>query len=213
MEIRWLHQSHGARGGDGQSHEAIVVFSGWAVASDVFDHLSGPYDVLFVSDYRDLDADLPDLSGYGQVSLIAWSFGVASYAHWQQGRSDPFGRKVAVNGTLTPVNRATGVPPVAMSKTIEALSADAYQLFLTRVFNARQPVAEIDTLSRRDELKAVAARGDAPIVAFDRIWISSKDKIFPCAHQLRAWPEGIARQIQAPHAPFAQFTTWQELLA
>ena len=205
MEFRWLHKKLEA--------EAIVVFGGWAVGAQVLDHLTGPFDVLFASDYRDLNADLPDLSAYGQVNLVVWSFGVASYAHWQQGRDDPFTRKVAVNGTLTPVNRRTGIPPVAMSKTIETLSEDAYQLFLARIFNARQPEAHIDVTARRDELLAIEARGDAPDVVFDRVWISTEDKIFPAVSQTRAWPQSNVQQIKAPHAPFAQFATWQEVLA
>ena len=229
MEFRWLHQgtrltlgrreapSRGeglARPGDaGQNREAIVVFGGWAVGPQVFDHLTGPYDILFASDYCDLNADLPELSAYGRVSLLAWSFGVASYVHWQQGRDDPFERKVAVNGTLTPVNRRTGVPPLAMSKTIETLSEDAYQLFLERAFNAPQPRGDIDVTARQSELLAIEARGDAPVHCFDQVWVSADDKIFPAANQKRAWPQDKQRIIDAPHAPFGQFTTWQELLA
>jgi biotin synthesis protein BioG len=205
MDFRWLQREH--------ETEVLVVFGGWAVGSHVFDHLTGDYDVLFASDYRDLNADLPDLSGYESVNLVAWSFGVASYAHWQQGRPDPFDRKVAVNGTLHPVNRATGLPPVAMSKTIETLSEDAYQVFLARVFNARQPIAEIDVSPRQAELRAIEARGDAPMMPFDRVWISTADKIFPPANQIRAWPENTIRQIAAPHAPFAAFATWQEIMS
>jgi len=229
MEFRWLHNgarltlgrckapSRGegqARPGDtGQNTEVIVVFSGWAVATDVFDHLTGDYDILIADDYRDLAAELPDLSGYDRISLVAWSFGVVSYAHWQQGRSDPFDRKVAINGTLTPVNRTMGVPPVAMDKTRKTLSADAYQLFLARVFNARRPRGEIDVSARRDELSAIEARGDAPAMPFDRVWISTADKIFPAANQIRAWPADVTRQIAAPHAPFATFASWPEILS
>ncbi len=213
MEFRWLNQGQARPGVAEKNNEAIVVFGGWAIGSGVFEHLTGPYDVLFVSDYRDLDTDLPDLSGYEHVSLVAWSFGIASYAHWQQGRGDPFVRKVAVNGTLTPVHRTTGVPPVAMSKTMQTLSPEAYQLFLARAFNAQQPEAQIDISARRDELQLIETRGDAPDMTFDRVWISIADKIFPTANQIRAWPADVVRQIQAPHVPFEHFTTWQELLA
>ncbi|NRB19056.1 MAG: DUF452 family protein [Rhodobacteraceae bacterium] len=213
MDFRWLSIGQ-ARPGDGERvSEAIVVFGGWAVGADVFDHLTGPYDILFASDYRDLNEDLPDLSAYDRISLVAWSFGVACYAHWQQGRADPFDRKIATNGTLTPVNRATGIPPLTLSKTIETLSPDAYQLFLARVFNSRQPPREIDVVARRDELRAIEARGDAPDTAFDRVWISTADKIFPPANQLRAWRDAEIRQIAAPHAPFAAFASWQEILS
>lgn len=204
MEMCWLNQTGAA--------EAIVVFGGWAVGPEVFAHLEGGQDVLFVSDYRDLSFDLPDLSGYDSTSLLAWSFGVASYAHWQQGRADGFTRKVAVNGTLTPVDRTCGIPPVAMQKTIETLSPEAYQLFVSRVFGARQPKAEIEVEARRQELLAVQARGRAPDPGFDRVLISEKDKIFPVANMRRAWEGCRTREISAAHMPFDRFSNWQEIL-
>lgn len=205
MEVRWLKQTG--------SPEAIVVFGGWAVGPEVFDNLAGDQDILFVSDYRDLSADLPDLSGYEQVSLLAWSFGVAAYGHWQHGRLDPFQRRIAVNGSLTPVDRERGIPPVVMQKTIETLSAASYLRFITRVFGAGQPEAAIDIAARQEELRAVAARGAAPDPGFDHVWISEKDKIFPAANLKRAWAGHSISSLAAPHMPFAEFSRWQELLA
>ncbi|EBA15594.1 putative biotin synthesis protein BioC [Roseobacter sp. SK209-2-6] len=230
MEFRWIksgqRQTLGRSGapsqGEGQvlpglpsgrNPEAIVVFGGWAVGPEVFQRLTGAQDVIFASDYRDLEAELPDLTGYERVSLLAWSFGVSAYAHWQQGRKDPFHRKVAVNGSLTPVSRTRGVPPVAMAKTTETLSQSAYQLFLARVFGAGRPETVIDVEARRAELQAVARRGDAPVVDFDKIWISRSDKIFPAANLNRAWAGSNVQEIDAPHAPFDRFSSWEELLS
>ena len=230
MEFRWiktgqrltLGRSGAPSQGEGQAppglpsgrnREVIVVFGGWAVGPEVFQHLEGPQDVLFASDYRDLEAELPDLTGYERVNLLAWSFGVSAYAHWQQGRADPFQRKVAVNGSLTPVSRTEGVPPVAMAKTAETLSQEAYQLFLARVFGASQPQAVIEVEPRRAELQAVARRGDAPAVDFDKIWLSRRDKIFPAANLHRAWAGCNVQDIDAPHAPFDHFSSWEDLLS
>ncbi|KIC07857.1 biotin synthase [Leisingera sp. ANG-M1] len=203
MEFRWLKQN--------QAAEAIVVFGGWAVGPEVFWHLDGPQDVLFASDYSSLDAELPDLSGYERVSLLAWSFGVAAYAHWQAGRYDPFTRKVAVNGSLQPVNRGAGIPPAIFRKTVETLSLEAYQGFLTRVFGSPQEAEPLDVEARRGELLAVERRGDAPQMRFDRIWISAQDKIFPPANLARAWAGQNVSQIDAAHAPFDRFKTWEAL--
>ncbi len=208
MQVAWLQQSVIA-------DEVIVIFGGWALGAAPFAHLQGRQDILFVQDYRDLSTDLPDLSRYAKATLIAYSFGVASFAHWQANHPDLFARKVAVNGTLTPVNRTTGVPPVAMSRTIETLSLQAYQLFLARCFGAKQDFAEIDVDTRKSELIAIGERGDAPTVEFDHIWIASADRIMPAANQQRGWQgqeDRIAR-IDAPHAPFARWSTWQEVIA
>ncbi|AHD10316.1 pimeloyl-ACP methyl esterase BioG family protein [Phaeobacter gallaeciensis] len=206
MEFRWLKQTNAA--------EAIVVFGGWAVGPDVFDHLKGPQDVLFVSDYRNLDTDLPDLSGCDHVTLLAWSFGVAAYAHWQEGHADPFDRKVAVNGTLAPVDAAHGIPPDVMAKTAEGLSEASFVQFLRRTFNAPQPPRVIDIDARRAELHAVAARGAAPAVVFDQAWISGRDRIFPSANQHRAWEGTTIRELPTvAHAPFDHFDSWQALIS
>lgn len=205
MDVRWLRQ--------GGADQVVVVFGGWGVGPSAFEHLGGAQDVLFVDDYRDLVADLPDLSGYARRNLVAWSFGVASYAHWQLGRPDPFQRKIALSGALTPVHRTTGIPPSIFRATLDALSLETYQDFLTRAFGCAQPHAAIDVVARRDELAAVAARGDAPATSFDRIWIGNADKIFPPANLTRAWSGQAVRHVDAPHACFMAQTSWDEVLA
>ena len=205
MEIRWLKQNKAA--------DVIVVFGGWAVGPDVFAHLAGPQDLFFASDYRNLDAELPDLSGYQNVTLVAWSFGVAAYAHWQKDRPDPFDRKIAVNGTLAPVDEARGIPPAVLAKTAEGLSDQSFAQFLRRTFNAPQPPRSIDVEARRAELHAVAARGAAPAVAFDQVWLSGRDRIFPPVNQHRAWDGATLRELPtAAHAPFDQFDSWQGVI-
>ncbi|AUQ67188.1 pimeloyl-ACP methyl esterase BioG family protein [Phaeobacter inhibens] len=206
MEFRWLKRK--------QAGEAIVIFGGWAVGPGVFDHLAGAQDLVFVNDYRSLDVDLPDLSGYDHVTLLAWSFGVAAYAHWQEGRADPFDRKVAVNGTLTPVDEARGIPPAVMAKTAEGLSEQSLAQFLRRTFNAPQPPHAVDIDARRAELHAVAARGTASVVAFDQVWIAGRDRIFPPKNQHRAWADATIRELPAAtHAPFDHFDSWQALIS
>ncbi|APG46312.1 pimeloyl-ACP methyl esterase BioG family protein [Phaeobacter porticola] len=204
MEFRWLKQT--------QSAEAIVVFGGWAVGPEVFGHLNCAQDILFADDYRDLNADLPDLTTYGQITLLAWSFGVASYAHWQAGRVDPFVRKVAINGTLCPVDSDHGIPPQVVANTISTLSKASYQQFLRRVFSAPQVEAAIDVPARRKELEVVADRGAAPHIRFDHVWISARDRIFPPAHQYRAWKGQSVHELDGPHAPFARFSNWHEVI-
>lgn len=206
MDLRWLRQNG--------SSEVIVIFGGWAVGPHVFEGLAGDQDLLFVRDYRDLTTDLPDLSRYATRNLVAWSFGVASFAHWQAGRGVHFDRKVAINGTLTPVDRSMGVPPAAMQMTMETLTEDSFQLFLSRCFNARQPHHLIDTEACRAELEAVLRRGSGPEIEFDRIWISDKDRIFPPANMTRAWAAQAAavRDIDGAHAPFDRFPDWQAVL-
>jgi pimeloyl-[acyl-carrier protein] methyl ester esterase len=211
MQVRWLKQGAGR-------DEVIVVFGGWAIGSQCFAHLTGGQDVLFVDDYRDLTGELPDLSAYARRRLVAWSFGVAAFGHWQSelgqlGRRMAFDSRVAVNGSLTPVHPKTGIPPRVFRQTEAGLSEASFQDFLTHSFNAPQPWQSFDAALHHAELLAVEARGAAPTCAWDRIWISGQDRIFPAQNLERAWadqPDAI-RRIDAPHVAFAAWSAWQEL--
>lgn len=200
MNGRWLHK--------GDRPGAVVVFGGWAVGPAPFLDLPADRDVYFLDDYRDLDADLPLLSGYRSVDLVAWSFGVAAYGHWQKGRPDPFARKAALCGSLAPVSRRHGIPPLAYRRTVEGLSQASFRQFQERVFGAPQSEARIDVSDRRAELIAVEARGDAPVVTFDHVWVADQDQIFPLQNMLRAWEGQAPKVLDAPHAPFAHFPDW-----
>lgn len=204
MQTEWLIHS-------GTASEVIVVFGGWAVGPGCLAHLQGSQDVLFVEDYTDLAAELPDLGGYATRRLLAWSFGVAAYAHWQAGRVDPFARKTAIAGTLNPVDRAEGIPPTVLEKTRDTLSDTSFAMFQRRCFGGPQAPVQIDVSRKQEELSAVAARGRAPDVAFDRIVIPARDRIFPPANMTKAWAGQADRvvTVEAPHAPFNLWQSWE----
>lgn len=204
MQIEWIKQDH--------NKDVIVVFGGWAIGFAPLAHLEGDIDVLFVSDFRDVAADLPDLSRYEKKSLIAFSFGVAAYAHWQADHTDPFTLKIAINGTATPVDRQFGIPPIIMQKTIDALDPESLQVFLMRCFGEKQPFLEADIDALKDELIIVQQRGSAKPVKFDKIIISGKDRIFLSANLKRAYEGENVATVQGPHIPFASWTRWEEIL-
>ncbi|MCX8509610.1 MAG: DUF452 family protein [Rhodobacteraceae bacterium] len=209
MDFHWLKRTEGAR-------RIIVFFGGWAIGPAPLAHLTGPEDVLFADDYRDLAANLPNLSAYDHRALIAFSFGVGAFGHWQAGRGLSFDRRVAINGSLSPIDTRTGIPPRTFQRTLDGLTPDSFQSFLALCSGDAPPPAQLfDLPARRDELIATATRGPAPACPWDRIWISSTDRIFPPANLARAWedqPDRI-RHLDAPHLPFAQFQSWQEILA
>ncbi|GLQ18188.1 pimeloyl-ACP methyl esterase BioG family protein [Maritalea porphyrae] len=206
MNCQWIKQDN--------NKDVIVVFGGWAVGFAPLAHLQGDYDILFVDDFRLLDAELPPLAQYDRRILVAFSFGVAAYAHWQAGRMDCFTAKIAINGSVTPVDRKTGIPPVIMQKTIDSLDIDSLQMFLTRCFGDEQPRLEADVNALKDELLAVQQRGNGPLVVFDKAILSDKDRIFMSANLLRAF-EGtstLIKTINGSHIPFAAWTRWEEIV-
>ncbi len=205
MQARWLKRNGGS--------EVIVVFGGWAVGADCLSHLAGPQDVLFVDDYRDPSLDLPDISAYARRRLLAWSFGVAAYGHWRDGRADPFTRKTAIAGTMSPVDDRLGIPTAVVDQTRAALTEDSFASFQRRCFGQRVAPVPLDIPARQDELAAVASRGAAPETQFDAIILPTRDRIFPPANMARAWAgqAGRIQQIDAPHAPFGQWQSWDDM--
>ncbi|MFY0597085.1 MAG: DUF452 family protein [Cognatishimia sp.] len=205
MQAKWLKQSG--------SDEVIIVFGGWAIGPSSLAHLSGSQDVLYVDDYRLLSA-LPQLSDYKLKTLVAYSFGVAAAAHWLTKYPDVFDRKVAINGSPTPVDRRLGIPPVIFKRTKEGLSQDSFQSFLILCFGAEQPHTDINVEARQAELQAVEDRGAAKTPQFDGTWISTEDRIFPSANLERAFADQADRttSIAAPHVPFAHWSSWDEVI-
>lgn len=72
--------------------------------------------MLVLYDYRTLEPlAAADTASYGQITLLAWSFGV--WVAEQVCRDIPFRRAVALNGTPLPVDARYGIPPQAMAVT------------------------------------------------------------------------------------------------
>lgn len=204
MRWRWLS-------GPDRAGQVVVLFGGWAAGAAPFRHLGDDRDILFVEDWRDLDAELPSLWGYERRSLVAWSFGVAAYAHWQAGRADPFHRRVAICGSPNPVDRRLGIPPAIFARTRDSLDEVTLAAFLDRAGAPPLTAPDIDAL--RAELDAVAARGPAPVAAWDAALIATRDHVFPAPNLRRAFADVPLREVEAPHAPFCGWTSWDEVLA
>lgn len=205
MGWRWIRQNGAER--------AVVVFGGWGFGPAPFAGLSGDVDVLFSDDMTDLPPVLPDLTGYRGVDAVAWSFGVATMGHWMARHDAAFARKVALCGSLNPVDRAVGIPPRSFALTLRTLSPDSFANFANRCCDTPPALPPADIAALATQLSAVQSRGPAPDPGFDRIWIAERDQIFPPANLARAWDGQPVRHIDAPHAPFAALASWQGVLA
>lgn len=205
MKRQWLTRTDRA--------DLTLVFGGWALGTAPFNGLTGGGDVLFVDDYTQLDDPLPELAQYDRVELLAFSFGVASAAHWLDGTGLRPDRLVAVSGTLFPADADRGIAPDMIRATADQLSDDSFARFCRRA-GLGGPAPALDIETARAELYAVIDRGSAPETTFDRIWIPERDRIIPTKAQEVAWasqPDAI-RRIQAPHVPFRDGQSWAEWL-
>lgn len=206
MRRHWL-----ARAG---SDELTLVFAGWGLGAAPFAGLTGAADVLVVDDYTTLDDPLPEVTSYARLRLLAYSFGVASAAHWLARAGLRPARLAAVNGTLHPADPTRGIAPEMVAATADGLNADSFARFCRRA-GLTGPAPTIDYHAAAAELRAIAARGPAPETPFDRVWIADADRIIPTAAQTLAWHDQAeaVRRIPGGHMPFRPGQSWQEWFA
>lgn len=206
MNHRWLSQTGASR--------LILAFGGWGLGTAPFEVLSGRADVLAIDSYGNLDMTAEGPDGYTHVSLLAYSFGVASAAHWLARTGFRPDRMVAVNGTLFPSDPTYGIAPDVVEATAKGLTPDSFARFCRRAGH-RGALPPIDIPTAQAELLAIADRGPAPDPGFDLVWIATRDRIVPTAAQRAAWA-GYAGEVRnlpnGAHQPFAAGQTWQEWL-
>lgn len=194
---------------DSGSHRLILIFAGWSTDASFYSGIApAGYDVMVVYDYTDMDFPLECLDRYSTICLFAWSLGVfAASCVIPSGLPS---MAVAVNGTETPVDDDFGIPESIFKGTAANLDdrnlikfrrrmcADAYQS-LAGKFGDRT------TESLRNELEAIARHSSThkSHLHWDRVYVSTRDTIFPPANQMHAWkshPSGPEiRSVQMPH--------------
>ncbi len=193
-------------------HRLIVIFAGWAMDSEPFAglHRHG-YDIMVVWDYRDFSLDWSCVAQYDEICVVAWSLGVYAAAAATAPIAARVSLRLAVNGTLSPVDSLKGIPPAVFHGTLDALDERNLAKFYRRVAGSREAYSRFaETLPNRavDELKTeleefLPRDFFAPELdtRFDRAIISRDDAIFPAANQWRAW-EGTPRvMIDGAHLP------------
>ena len=120
MNFKILHNT------DRQPHERLVLlFAGWGMSERPFQDLTMPgYDVAVVWDYRDMSAPWTgEITGYREIALVAWSFGVHAAARFMASRPDlPVTARIAVNGTRFTSDDTRGIPQSIFQGTLSSLN-------------------------------------------------------------------------------------------
>lgn len=215
MRIEWLNKQDG--GG------LTVFYNGWGMDGQVVSHLKGGGDVLMCFDYRSLeDTVFPDLSGYAEIRIIAWSMGVWAAANTKSRLNAEPREYIALNGTEFPVDDLLGIPLRPYRLTENGLDEKGREKFFARMFCGEEeyrrfrehlpvrPLAE-----QREELAAIRKQSTVlkNEIHWDKIYISEQDVIFPGENQ-RRWGEGKKgglRMIPGGHYPFYRFGRWEEI--
>lgn len=180
----------------------LLVFNGWSVpvpSPDEEFELPG-YDIAVVSDY--LLFDLPDISGYKEVVVLAWSLGVHAAELALSHSELPLTLTIAVNGTPNPVSDSEGIPVDVFKTTAERLNEQSLTKFRRRMGAAEMPRGPRSIEELQHELLNFPS---SPVpFRWDYAIISSDDRIFPPENQRRAW-SGRTEIIELEGSHFPDF--------
>ena len=101
----------------------ILIFAGWGMDSNPFrDIRLDGHDIAVVWDYRDMTLDITPFAVYSDIYLFAWSFGVFTAARAIAETSLNPTVKIAVNGSLNPIDDREGIPVAIFRGTLDNLS-------------------------------------------------------------------------------------------
>lgn len=191
----------------------ILIFAGWGMDWRPFATLDHPdYDIAVVWDYRELSFSWKPYFRYDEICLIAWSMGVFAASVTIHEISPRITMRIAVNGTLTPIDDRFGIPPAIWHGTLNALAPSTWRKFQRRMCDSADQYAEFSENAPKrtiEELKEELIALEThtifhveQITDWDLAIISCHDAIFPPAHQTTAW-HGIApiRELDCGHLP------------
>ena len=203
MKYKWLNKQN--------NNKLIVFFNGWGMDETIVKHLEPEdYNVVMFYDYNShlTDFDFDTLKNYHSKYLIAWSMGVMTATHFDIG----YISKTAINGTLKPIDDKFGIPKRIYNLTLRGFSPKGAERFIKNMYseNCELPQPDREFENQKSELEALTHYEADEKFEYNRIILSTDDKIIPTNNQSKYW--GIEPNTKSGHAPFNLFKKWSELL-
>lgn len=206
----------------------IVFFAGWSFDEKPFGKLvCDGFDILFIYDYNELNLpkELENLQNYEHKYLLAWSMGVF-VAYEFRNLFEDFDYKIAINGTITPVDNEFGIPVKMFELTLKHAATGLAGKFYQNVFkNSEEFEMYSKTLVRRtienrvselENLYNIIKMKDYKKAEsfYDCAIVSDFDKIIPPKNQIASHQKNNEPIITLPfgHFPFYNFTSWSEII-
>ena len=195
------------------SERLILIFAGWGMDWRPFAMLDHPgYDLLVIWDYRELSFNWKPFFRYDEICLIAWSTGVFAASVTIHEIEPRITLRIAVNGTLTPIDELHGIRPSLWRGLQNTLSPGTLKKYQRRICNSQKQYEFLKENSPRrtiadlkEELEAFETHTIFHVEQMNR-WdmaiVGQHDAIFPFPNQLEAW-KGVApvRMFDSGHFP------------
>lgn len=196
-----------------KNQRLILIFAGWGMDWHPFRNLEMPgYDIMVMWDYRDLTYNWSVVSRYSEICLVAWSMGVFAASLTVHEILPRITKRVAVNGTLFPIDSRKGIPDAIYHGTLNALSPRTLRKFYRRMCTSAEEFARFEAVMPRrpvaelaDELREIETHTifHVPQVEeWDLAIVSRHDAIFPTENQINAWRGNTpVRFLESGHLP------------
>lgn len=206
----------------------IVFFAGWSFDEKPFGKLvCDGFDILFIYDYNELNLpkELENLQNYEHKYLLAWSMGVFVAYEFRK-LFENFDYKIAINGTITPVDNEFGIPVKMFELTLKHAATGLAGKFYQNVFKnseefemySKTPVKRTieNRVSELENLYNIIKMKDYKKAEsfYDCAIVSDFDKIIPPKNQIASHQKNNEPIITLPfgHFPFYTFTSWSEII-
>lgn len=220
MKSCWLNNQN--------NENLIVFFAGWSFDEKPFKFLQcNDFDVLFVYDYNDFEIpeELKNIQNYKHKYLITWSMGVF-VANLFKNLFPDFEYKMAINGTISPVDNEFGIPTKMFELTLKHAKIGLEGKFYKNVFQTEEEFQKYSktpvgrTIENRvSELEnlytEIKKQKELEIQKFyDFAIVSDFDKIIPPKNQIASHNQNKERVLSLPygHFPFYHYSKWNEIL-
>lgn len=220
MKNFWLNRQN--------NKNLIVFFAGWSFDENPFKFLNCEgFDVLIVYDYNEIqNLDIiKDLSStYEQKILITWSMGVF-VAYLLKDLFVDFDYKIAINGTVTPVDNEFGIPVKMFELTLKHAAVGLGGKFYKNVFKTEeeynkymQNPVQRSIENRVSELEKLYNLIKNTKINYEKFYdialVSEFDKIIPPANQKSSHNKNNTeiKVLEYGHSPFFNFTSWKEIV-
>lgn len=219
MKSCWLNKQN--------NQNLIVFFAGWSFDANPFKFLDcANSDVLFVYDYNKISKldEFECFNNYRKKTLVSWSMGVFSSYLLRDVFRD-FDLKIAINGTLTPVDNDYGIPVRSFELTLKHACAGLEGKFYKNIFYTPEEFAKYsqtpvlrtiqDRVSELENLyDLIKITSDKEGKFYDKAFVSEYDKIIPPKNQTASHFKNNTPVISLPfgHFPFYHFKKWEDFI-
>lgn len=176
----------------------ILIVSGWSAGPEAVGDIEiKGWDVAVLYDFTELSVDEEFLDSYYTVYLYAWSLGVLAASRLLS--SEKITAAYAINGTLSPVDDAMGIPEDIYEGTLAGLDERNLRKFRLRMAGDKDRLAMLEEngsndienlrlqLSNIRNLQHDTTKYPKQNLPWVRTFISKDDRIFPPANQRTAW--------------------------